>query len=129
MAVNLRSKMDPTSKLLVCDVSKDAVSRFQKEVQGKGSIEVVSTGAEAAKAAVRHSRMVCIMQRETIDMKPGLDSNDAAKFVCGQANLPRSVEWNYSGRKRSIKHDAVEENQHGVWYLSDCPHLATVWSH
>ena len=52
MAVNLRTKMDKNSKLLVCDVSPEQIERYQAKVQGAGEVEVVSNGAEAAKLAV-----------------------------------------------------------------------------
>ncbi len=52
MAVNLRTKMDPSATLLICDVNEAAIEKFKKQVAGKGPIEVVKTGAEAAERAV-----------------------------------------------------------------------------
>ena len=52
MAMDLRSKMNESWKLLVCDISEDAITKFQSENKGKGPIEVVQNGFEAAKAAV-----------------------------------------------------------------------------
>ena len=43
-------KKDDT--LLICDVSEDALKRFQEETKGQGVVEVVSNGFEAVKAAV-----------------------------------------------------------------------------
>jgi HPt (histidine-containing phosphotransfer) domain-containing protein len=43
-------KKDDT--LLICDVSEDALKRFQEETKGQGAVEVVSNGFEAVKAAV-----------------------------------------------------------------------------
>ncbi|TKX26220.1 hypothetical protein C1H76_1573 [Elsinoe australis] len=51
MAINLRKKMDPSHKLLICDVSKDALTKFQSEMSGSGPIEVVANGAEAVAQA------------------------------------------------------------------------------
>lgn len=53
MAVNLRNGLSPEYKLLICDVNKDAISKFQKQVEGKGPVEVISNGNEAAQGAVR----------------------------------------------------------------------------
>lgn len=55
MAVNLRNKIDPSYKILICDVAPDAISKYQVETQGKGTVEVISNGFEAAKAAVSSS--------------------------------------------------------------------------
>lgn len=52
MAVNLRNGLSPEYKLLICDVNKEAISKFQKQVEGKGPVEVISNGLEAAQAAV-----------------------------------------------------------------------------
>jgi 3-hydroxyisobutyrate dehydrogenase len=52
MAVNLRNGLSSDYKLLICDVNKEAISKFQKQVEGKGPVEVISNGHEAAKAAV-----------------------------------------------------------------------------
>jgi 3-hydroxyisobutyrate dehydrogenase len=52
MAVNLRSKIDPSYKILICDISKDAISKYQTQVKGKGAIDVVRNGFETAQAAV-----------------------------------------------------------------------------
>lgn len=51
MAVNLRSKLPSSSKILICDVSSDALSKFQSELSDKGPIEVVKSGFEAAQKA------------------------------------------------------------------------------
>jgi ornithine cyclodeaminase/alanine dehydrogenase-like protein (mu-crystallin family) len=52
MAVNLRKKIGQDQKLVVCDVSKEAVERFKAQTQELGPVEIVSNGFEAAKAAV-----------------------------------------------------------------------------
>ncbi|KAH8806157.1 3-hydroxyisobutyrate dehydrogenase [Xylogone sp. PMI_703] len=51
MAVNLRTKMDPAATLLVCDVNEAAIEKFQRQMSGKGPIEVVKNGKEAASRA------------------------------------------------------------------------------
>ena len=52
MAVNLRSKMGPEKTLLICDVSEEAIAKFQKQMDGKGPIKVVKNGFEAVQQAV-----------------------------------------------------------------------------
>ena len=52
MAVNLRSKMGGDKTLLICDVSEEAIAKFQKQMEGKGPIKVVKNGAEAAQQSV-----------------------------------------------------------------------------
>jgi hypothetical protein len=52
MAVNLRNGLSPDYTLLICDVNKDAISKFQKQVEGNGPVKVISNGFEAANAAV-----------------------------------------------------------------------------
>jgi hypothetical protein len=53
MAVNLRNGLSPDYTLLICDVNKGAISKFQKQVEGKGPVKVITNGFEAANAAVR----------------------------------------------------------------------------
>ena len=52
MARNLRAGLDKGRKLIVCDVSKEAIDKFQKETEGQGPVEVASNGAECVKTAV-----------------------------------------------------------------------------
>jgi hypothetical protein len=52
MAVNLRSKMDPSMTLLICDVAEAALDKFQTQMAEKGPISVVKNGFEAAQKAV-----------------------------------------------------------------------------
>ncbi|KAG8167453.1 hypothetical protein KVR01_003142 [Diaporthe batatas] len=51
MAKNLRNGLDSTKTLLICDVSKEALSRFKAETAGKGPVEIVENGFDAARAA------------------------------------------------------------------------------
>lgn len=53
MAVNLRKGLGQEYTLLICDVNKDAIAKFQKEMKGQGPIEVVENGVQAV------SRSVC----------------------------------------------------------------------
>lgn len=53
MAVNLRTKMDPSWSLLISDVNKAALEKFQSQLKSQGSISIVENGAEAASKAVR----------------------------------------------------------------------------
>lgn len=51
MAKNLRKGLGPEKLLLVCDVNKHALERFQQEIEGSGPVEVVSNGLEAVQRA------------------------------------------------------------------------------
>lgn len=52
MALNLLKGLGPDKTLLICDVSEDALQRFQVEAEGEASVAVIQNGFEAAKAAV-----------------------------------------------------------------------------
>jgi len=52
MAKNLRAGLGDDKLLLICDVVQEALDRFQTETQGKGPVEVVKNGFEAATRAV-----------------------------------------------------------------------------
>ena len=56
MAKNLRAGLSPEKTLLICDVNKEAIARFQDETAGKGPVRVVENGIEAVKAALRRTR-------------------------------------------------------------------------
>lgn len=58
MAINLRTKMDATAILYVYDVSESAISRFQRETGGMGTVKVVRSGFEAVQAAVSQRRVL-----------------------------------------------------------------------
>ncbi|KAI1504556.1 NAD binding domain of 6-phosphogluconate dehydrogenase-domain-containing protein [Biscogniauxia marginata] len=51
MAKNLLAGLGPEKTLLICDVSTEAIDRFVKEAEGKVTVQPVSNGFEAAKAA------------------------------------------------------------------------------
>jgi 3-hydroxyisobutyrate dehydrogenase-like beta-hydroxyacid dehydrogenase len=51
MALNLRKGLDNSHILLICDVSSDALSRFQKDADGQGPVEIVKTGYDAIQNA------------------------------------------------------------------------------
>ncbi|KAK5211561.1 hypothetical protein LTR67_002064 [Exophiala xenobiotica] len=51
MAVNLRSKLDSSYTLLICDVSSALIQKFQSQMSGKGPVEVISNGHEAVSRA------------------------------------------------------------------------------
>ncbi|PMD13522.1 3-hydroxyisobutyrate dehydrogenase [Hyaloscypha hepaticicola] len=51
MGVNLRNGLSPDYTLLICDVNTEAISKFQKQVEGKGPVKVITNGFEAANAA------------------------------------------------------------------------------
>lgn len=62
MAINLRSGLDPSYTLLVCDVNKEALAKFQQQTEGKGPVEIVETGLEAVMKAV--SEVLAYSNRE-----------------------------------------------------------------
>ena len=56
MAVNLRSKVDKSTKILICDVSPDQIEKYKSTVQGKGEVGTIANGAEAARQAVSSAK-------------------------------------------------------------------------
>lgn len=52
MAVNLRAKLKSDLTMYICDVSEQALERFQSEMAGKGPISVVKNGYDAVQSAV-----------------------------------------------------------------------------
>lgn len=50
MAKNLRAGLGEDTRLLICDVNKDALERFKAETTGL--VEIVQSGREAAEKAV-----------------------------------------------------------------------------
>ncbi|PNS20506.1 hypothetical protein CAC42_5956 [Sphaceloma murrayae] len=80
MAINLRKKMDPSHKLLICDVSKEALSKFQSEMSGSGPIEVVANGAEA----VARADMV-------LTMLPGSEAVEAVYLDANTGIVPSAI--------------------------------------
>lgn len=99
MAINLRKKMDPSHKLLICDVSKDALTKFQSEMSGSGPIEVVANGAEAVAQAVRLLPSIALPRSssslplpslsEPPLTKPGHSPNHAPRLPSRRSRLPR----------------------------------------
>ncbi len=55
MAINLRSKIDSNRQMFICDVNKSALDRFQTEMDGKGSVQVMESAYQVIQAAVRSS--------------------------------------------------------------------------
>ncbi|KAJ5604497.1 hypothetical protein N7510_009651 [Penicillium lagena] len=51
MAINLREKMGPNATLLICDVSADAIGKFQSQTKDQGPVQVVKNGFEAVQKA------------------------------------------------------------------------------
>ena len=51
MAMNLRSKLDSSQTLYICNTSNEAVERFQSETTTFGRVKVVKNGAEAVQSA------------------------------------------------------------------------------
>jgi 3-hydroxyisobutyrate/3-hydroxypropionate dehydrogenase len=53
MALNLRSKLGADTTMLICDVSEDALARFENKTQSLGPVRRVESGFQAAVEAVR----------------------------------------------------------------------------
>ncbi|KAH3909814.1 hypothetical protein HBI56_131160 [Parastagonospora nodorum] len=51
MALNLRKGLDDSHTLLVCDVSSDALARFQNDAKGHGPVSTVDGGYQAVQLA------------------------------------------------------------------------------
>ncbi|KAF2221515.1 3-hydroxyisobutyrate dehydrogenase [Elsinoe ampelina] len=100
MAVNLRKKMPSSHKLLICDVSKDALARFQSEMKGSGPIEVVSNGAEAVAQA-----------DQVYTMLPGSEAVEAVYLDPSTGIIPRATSIltsNPSQRKIIVECGTIE---------------------
>lgn len=59
MAVNLRNGLSPDYTLLICDVNREAISKFQKQVEGKGPVKAITNGFGGANAAVISQTLKC----------------------------------------------------------------------
>lgn len=75
MAVNLRKGLSSEYTLLICDVNKEALAKFQKEMEGKGPIEVVENGLEAIKKAVRLTFIPTRFLSSSLPSKQNYDIN------------------------------------------------------
>jgi 3-hydroxyisobutyrate dehydrogenase-like beta-hydroxyacid dehydrogenase len=51
MALNLRRGLDGSHTLLICDVSSDALTRFQHDAEGHGPVSIVDSGHDAIQRA------------------------------------------------------------------------------
>lgn len=51
MALNLRKGLDDSHTLLICDVSRDALDRFQRDAEGHGAVSIVNGGFDAVQQA------------------------------------------------------------------------------
>jgi 3-hydroxyisobutyrate/3-hydroxypropionate dehydrogenase len=56
MAFNLRNKIGADTTILICDVSEDALTRFEKKTEGMGPVRRIENGFQAAVEAVRLSK-------------------------------------------------------------------------
>ncbi|KAL1644983.1 hypothetical protein SLS58_004054 [Diplodia intermedia] len=73
MARNLRKGLGSDQTLLICDIDKDTIARFQDEAKDDGPVGVVSNGFEAAKAAVpqpTETKLTPTPQNAVITMLP-----------------------------------------------------------
>ena len=52
MALNLRSKLEKSQTLYICDANDEVIERFKAEVESLGPVKVVQNGAEAVNVAV-----------------------------------------------------------------------------
>jgi hypothetical protein len=55
MARNLRAKIPPSSRLIICEVVEAQVRKFLIETKGAGEIQVARTPREVAEQAVGQS--------------------------------------------------------------------------
>lgn len=53
MAANLRTKIGSSTTILICDVSEDALAKYEKQMDGKGPVRRIKNGYEAVQQAVR----------------------------------------------------------------------------
>jgi 3-hydroxyisobutyrate dehydrogenase-like beta-hydroxyacid dehydrogenase len=51
MALNLRKGLDDSHTLLICDVSNDALKRFQRDAESHGPVSIVNNGYDAIQRA------------------------------------------------------------------------------
>jgi 3-hydroxyisobutyrate dehydrogenase-like beta-hydroxyacid dehydrogenase len=51
MALNLRKGLDDSHTLLICDVSTEALSRFQRDAEGQGPVSIAKGGFDAIQRA------------------------------------------------------------------------------
>jgi 3-hydroxyisobutyrate dehydrogenase-like beta-hydroxyacid dehydrogenase len=51
MALNLRKGLDDSYTLLICDVSNDALKRFQRDAESHGPVSIVNNGYDAIQRA------------------------------------------------------------------------------
>lgn len=73
MAINLRKGLDSSYTLLICDVVENALSRFQREADKKGPVEVIRSGYEAVQKAVRQRKLQALRTKPnfTNDIEAG----------------------------------------------------------
>lgn len=53
MCKNLHAGLGSSKKFLICDTNEEAISRFRAEAGSGANVEVIKTGFEAARRAVR----------------------------------------------------------------------------
>jgi 3-hydroxyisobutyrate dehydrogenase-like beta-hydroxyacid dehydrogenase len=51
MALNLRKGLEDSHTLLICDVSADALTRFQHDAEGHGPVSIINSGYDAIQRA------------------------------------------------------------------------------
>ncbi|KAH8712126.1 6-phosphogluconate dehydrogenase [Phaeosphaeriaceae sp. PMI808] len=95
MALNLRKGLDKSHTILICDVSSDAITRFQREAEGKGPIDVVPNGSEAIKRA---DTVITMLPGSGAMKQVYLDSSDG--ILAGAESLLKSA--NGSQNKKLI---------------------------
>ncbi|KAF1848896.1 3-hydroxyisobutyrate dehydrogenase-like protein [Cucurbitaria berberidis CBS 394.84] len=84
MALNLRKGLDESHTLLICDVSSDALVRFQKDAEGHGKVNVVENGYEAIQKANTVITMLPdakVVNKVYLDSKTGILAGAEHKFA------------------------------------------------
>ncbi|KAH7130222.1 3-hydroxyisobutyrate dehydrogenase-like protein [Dendryphion nanum] len=83
MAVNLRKGLSSDYTVLICDVVPDAISRFQKDAESHGPVQVTTSGYEAVQKA---DIVITMLPDSSAVQKVYLDSTTG--ILAGAESLP-----------------------------------------
>ncbi|KAI8931027.1 hypothetical protein NX059_012038 [Plenodomus lindquistii] len=91
MALNLRKGIDKSHTLLICDVSTDALTRFQQDAKSNGAIEIIKHGYEAIQRADTVISMLPdakVVEKVYLDPQTGILAG--AETLIGDPSLPKA---------------------------------------
>ncbi|CBY01417.1 hypothetical protein IAQ61_003249 [Plenodomus lingam] len=91
MALNLRKGLDVSHTLLICDVSSDALTRFQKDAASMGPVEVIKNGYEAVQRADTVISMLPdakVVEKVYLDPQTGILAGAAKLLADASAQKP-----------------------------------------